>query len=246
VWNDVAFDLADAKLDLDKAQHYADLAIDAIAADFRSVDARHPTPGQLRAVANLAACWDTLGWVHFQKGDFDMAERYIRAAWMLDQNGEIGDHLAQTYDKLCQKDRAIETYALALAAPHFIPETRARLTLLLGGNSQIDDLVAKAEPKLTSLRAVPAGKILDTEAQADFWIVISRGEKVAHVDAVRFISGSDKLRALADRLRSLEYGDVFPDARPVKLLRRGTLSCSAKTGDCTFTLHRPEDVRTVD
>jgi hypothetical protein len=39
---------------------------------------------------------------------------------------------------------------------------------------------------------------------------------------------------------------MFPDPSPIRLIRRGTLACSASTGDCTFTLIRPEDVRSVN
>jgi len=241
VWNDIAFDLAEGKFDLDKAQEYADSAVRATTASIGKIDLQHVTPGQLREVTSLAACWDTLGWVHFQKGDLEIAERYIRGAWLLDQNGEMGDHLARFYEKRGEKDRAVETYALALAAPHSDPETRARLTLLLGGNSRIDDLVGKAALQLAPLRTIPAGKLRDEDAKADFWIALSSGEKTARADAVRFISGSEKMRPLADRLRSLDYGAMFPDGSPVKLIRRGTLSCSAKDGACVLILSRAED-----
>jgi tetratricopeptide (TPR) repeat protein len=246
VWNDIAFDLADSKFDLDKAQQYAESAVGATTAAFGKIDLQHVSPGQLREVTSLAACWDTLGWVHFQKGDLEIAERYIRAAWLLDQNGEVGDHLAQIYEKRGEKGRAIEAYALALAAPHFNPETRARLTLLLGGNSQIEDLVGKAAPQLAALRTIPVGELLDENAKADFFIALSPGEKTTRVDAVRFISGSERMRPLTGRLRSLDYGAMFPDASPVTLVRRGTLSCSAKDGDCVLILSRAEDVRTTD
>ena len=246
VWNDIAYNLAESKLDLDKAQQYAESAVRTTVAALGRIDLQHVTPGQLRQVTSIAASWDTLGWVHFQKGDLDFAERYIRAAWLLDQNGEMGDHLAQMYEKRGEKGRATETYALALAAPHSIPETRARLTLLLGGNSRIDDLVNKALPTLAALRTISAGKLLDESASADFFIVLSPGEKTAHVDSVRFISGSEKLRPLADRLRSLDYGEMFPDASAVKLVRRATLSCPAKNGDCVLILTRAEDARATD
>jgi hypothetical protein len=39
---------------------------------------------------------------------------------------------------------------------------------------------------------------------------------------------------------------MFPDAAPAKLVRRGTLTCSATTGSCTFTLTLPEDIRTLN
>ncbi|MBZ5696300.1 MAG: DUF3857 domain-containing protein [Acidobacteriia bacterium] len=244
VLNDIAYNLADGKTELDLAQHYAESAIASIAADVRGIDMAHLTNRQLNEIVSVAGCWDTLGWVSFQKGDLQTAERYINAAWLLDQDGEIGDHLAQIHDKLGEKDRAIHAFALALAAPGSVPDTRARLTLLLGGNSQIDDLVSKAKPELAALRTIPAGKLSTEDAQADFFVLLSPGEKQAHVDAVRFAGGSEKLRPLADRLRSLDYGAVFPDASPMKLVRRGTLTCSSQTGDCTFTLIRPENAHT--
>lgn len=246
VWNDIAFDLAESKLDLDEAQRYAESAVRAIAADLRTVDLQHLSAGQLRDSSLIAGCWDTLGWVHFQKGEIEIAERYVRAAWRLDQNGEVGDHLAQIYEKRGQKERAIHTYALALAASGAIPETRARLTLLLGGNSQIDDLMSKARPELAALRAIHAGKLLAEDAQANFLIVLVPGEKTARAEAARFISGSDSLRPLAARLGSLDYGEIFPDVSPTKIVRRATLSCSAKDGDCILALARPDDVSSVN
>ena len=164
----------------------------------------------------------------------------------MDAIGEVGDHLAQIYERLGQKDRAIHTYALALAAPNSVPETRARLTLLLGGNSQIDSLVTQAKPEIAALRAIPAGKLLDEEAQADFFILLSPTEKNARVDAVRFVSGSERLRPLADRLRALDYGVPFPDASPLQIVRRATLSCPGQGADCTLTLVPPEDVHAVN
>jgi hypothetical protein len=98
-------------------------------------------------------------------------------------------------------------FVLALAAPHSVPETRARLVILLGGNSGIDERVMQSQTELTSIRTLRAGKLLKEDAQADFWVLLSPGGKVAKVDAVKFISGSEKLRPFAaklhDRLRNI-------------------------------------------
>jgi tetratricopeptide (TPR) repeat protein len=249
VWNDIAYNLADSHIELDRAQQYAESAVSATAANLRNIDLKSLTPQQLGQVTAIGAFWDTLGWVYFQKGDLQKASRYITAGWLLDQHGEVGDHLAQIYDKLGDKDRAIHAYALALAAPHSVPETRARLTLLLKGNAGIDDLVNKARPELVSARSFVLKGLSKEDATADFLILLSPagadGSSVK-IEAVKFLSGSDALQSFVDQLRSLDYHTVFPDASPVKLVRRGTLSCSAKTGDCTFTLARPEDVRAVN
>jgi len=243
ILNEVAFNLADQKLALDKAERYAEVAIADASGDLRSVDLTHLTDAVLAQMEDMAAYWDTLGWIYFQKGDVDRATEYIRAAWVLSEDGEAGDHLAQIYAKSGDKQRAIHACALALAAPHATPETRARLTLLLGGNAPIDDLVSRAKPELEALRTIPAGRLLAEDARADFFILLSSGKKGADVDAVKFISGSEVLRPLSDRLRSLDYGAVFPDASPAKLIRRGTLSCHANAGDCELILLPPEEVR---
>ena len=242
VWNNIAYNLADRAVDLDRAQHYAESAITATEADLQRIDLSHLTPEHLNDVANLGAYWDTLGWVYFRKVDLTSAERYVRAAWMLDQSGEIGDHLAQIDEQLGQKARAIHEYALALAAPGSLLETRAKLILLLGGNTQIDTLVEQAGPDLAALRRIPAGKLDAEDVQADFLILLSPGEKSARAEDVRFIGGSDRLMPFSERLRSLDYGAVFPNRTPVKLVRRAILACAAKTGDCTLTLIRPEDL----
>jgi tetratricopeptide (TPR) repeat protein len=243
VWNDIAFNLADAKSNLDQAQHYAESAVDATAASISGADIQKVTQRQLQQVASLAECWDTLGWVYFQKGDLVSAERYIRAAWTLDQNGEIADHLGQIYEKRGDKDRAIKTYALALAAPGAIPETRARLTLLLGSNSGIDDLVAEAGPELAAARSIRAGNLFAGDAQADFFLAIAPQEKSARASAVRFISGSDELRGAGERLKLVNFGEMFPGASPAKLIRRATLTCSVKDAGCRLTLIPAADAK---
>jgi tetratricopeptide (TPR) repeat protein len=249
VWNNVAYALADAKLDLDKAQQYAESAVSATAANLRNADLTRLKLDNLNDVASISSYWDTLGWVYFEKGNLPAALRFVNAAWRLDQHGEMADHLARIYEAQGNRDKAISVFAQAMAAPHSVPETRARLTLLLGGNAKIDDLVAQAKPELTKLRIIPAGKIVPEDVSADFFILISplgTDGSSTKVEAIRFISGSEKLRPFEENLRRLDYGTMFPDASPVKLVRRGTLSCSAANTDCVFTLAIPEDIRTLN
>jgi Flp pilus assembly protein TadD/transglutaminase-like putative cysteine protease len=246
VWNNVAYALAEHNLELDKAAQYAESAIGATAATLRNIELSRLSLDDLNQVASLGVYWDTLGWIHFRKGDLDQAERYIRAAWLLNQHGEVGDHLAQIYEKRGDKQQAARRYAEAIAAAHSVPETRARLIVLLGGNAGIDELVAKSKPELTKIRMFPAGDLLKQNARADFFVLLSPGTKNPKVESVKFISGSQDLRPFTEKLRSLDFGPMFPDASPAKLVRRGTLTCSAATGSCTFSLTLPEDVRTLN
>jgi len=249
VWNDIAYNLADNKIELDKAQRYSESAISSTDADLRNIDLLHLTMEQMNEVASIGSLWDTLGWVYFEKGDLQKAVRYVNAAWQLDQHGEVADHLARIYEKLGDKDQAVHTFALALAAPHSVPETRARLILLLGGNAGIDDLVKKAAPEIASMRSFELNGLLKEDASADFLILLSpAGSDGASVkvEGAKFVSGSESLRPFADKLMSLDYATVFPDAAPAKLVRRGTISCSAKSGDCVFKLLIPEDVHSIN
>jgi Flp pilus assembly protein TadD len=246
VWNNVAYALAEHNLELDKAAQYAESAIAATAANLRNVELARLSLDDLKQVASVGVYWDTLGWVNFRKGDLDQAERYIRAAWLLNQHGEVGDHLAQIYEKHGEKEKAAHMYAEAIAAPHAVPETRARLIVLLGGNAGIDDLVAKSKPELQKSRVFPAGDLLQENARADFFVLLSPGPKNPIVEAAKFISGSQDLRPFTERLRALDFGPMFPDNSPAKIVRRGTLACNATTGTCTFTLTLPEEVRTLN
>jgi Flp pilus assembly protein TadD len=242
VWNNVAYHLANASIELDRAAQYAESAISATNASLRNMQLARLTPDDLAQVASLGVYWDTQGWIYFKKGDLDKAERCVRAAWLLNQQSEVGGHLAEIYEKRGQKQEAIRLYAEAIAAPHADPETRARLTLLLGENTQIDSLVAQAKARLAKSRIFPAGKLLAEKAEADFFILLAPGTKSAKVEAVKFIAGSPDLRPFAENLRTIDFGPMFPDASPTKLVRRGTLACSPP-GPCTFTLILPENAR---
>ncbi|HTU33031.1 MAG TPA: DUF3857 domain-containing protein [Candidatus Acidoferrum sp.] len=242
ILNEAAYTLAQQGTNLEQAQQYAEAAIHRTAATLEKADLAHATDANFAWAANLGVYWDTLGWVHYKQGNIAAAERYVRAAWLLTENGEVGDHLAQIYLKSGEKDAAIRQCALALGSSDPVPDTRARLMLLLGGNAQIEDLVGKQRPELERIRTFTLQLAIKEKASADFLIALSPGGTTsasAHADAVRFVRGDESLRPFAEDLRSIDYGEVFPDATPLKLIRRGTLVCSG-TGECKLSLSLPE------
>jgi len=64
----------------------------------------------------------------------------------------------------------------------------------------------------------------------------------AQAAEVKFIKGDEKLRSLTGALKSARYNLTLPDDTSTKVIRRGTLRCQPKTGECSFLLLRPEDV----
>ncbi len=246
VWNNIAYQLSLKGSHLDRAQQYAESAVSATAAALRNISLDRLTQKDLPLVPSLIAYWDTLGWVEFSQGNLEKAEKYVAAAWSLGYHGEVGDHLGQIYEKRGNKDLALQTYALSMNGLRPIPETRDRLASLTGGTSKADAAIAHYKEELEHLKTVELGKATQN-GNADFFILLSggTGEK-AKVDAVKFISGDEKLKAYTDALRTADYHLTFPDDTPVKILRRGTISCSVSSGKCEFVLTLPDDVRTVD
>jgi len=156
------------------------------------------------------------------------------------------DHLGQIYERMgpAQKGRAVASYAAALAAPHSLPETRARLTLLLGGNEQIEELVQHARERDVRSSLVFQAAVKD-DRTADFWVLFAPGAShpSAKVEVVQFAGGSESLQPFSEKLRSLPYGPILPDQAPIEIIRRGTLVCMARTGECTFRLIPADEVR---
>jgi len=247
IWNNVAYQLSLKKAHLDRAQQYAESAVSATATALRNLSLDRLTPQDLPLVPSLVAYWDTLGWVYFSQGNLDQAEKYVAAAWGLGQHGEVGDHLGQIYEKQGRKDLALRTYALGISGLRPIPETHDRLATLAGGSAKAEAAAAKCKDELQQARTIDLGKVAKETGSAEFFVLLSRGAGSATtVEGVKFVSGEDKLKIFSDALRTADYHLTFPDDTPVKILRRGILSCSTATGNCSFVLMLPDDVRSVD
>lgn len=246
VWNNIAYQLSLKQVHLDRAQQYAESAVTAITNALRNLSLDRVSDRDLAMVIELHANWDTLGWVYFARGDLNKAEKYVSAAWELGEYGEVGDHLAQIYEKRGRKDDAIRAYAEALSGLRPTPETRGRLASLIGGNSKVDSAVEKHRLDLQAMRTIKLGKFSGVSGAADFFIVLGSSANGARVNAAKFISGDEKLKTLTSALETAKIDFTFPDDVPTKILRRGVLSCSKATGECEFVMMLPEDVHSVD
>ena len=247
--NDVAYFLSDKGVQLDKALQYADSAVTTTAITLRNVEASSLKLDDLYYVASLAAYWDTLGWVYFQKGDLDAAEKYIRAAWTLQQHGDVGYHLGMIEEKRGKKDEAIRFYAQATEAFRSSPEARESL-FKLSTPPVIDKLRQKAKQELRELNVIDMGQLvpnLQKPIQAEFYLVFGPdATRNAQVLDVKFINGVDSLKSATPALKALKYSLVFPDSAQTKIIRRGALHCIPKPGGCTFTMISPDLITSVD
>jgi tetratricopeptide (TPR) repeat protein/transglutaminase-like putative cysteine protease len=98
-WNNAAWQLCLAGKRLERAREWAESAVVATAAHLRSLVAEQVTESNLPLTRSLVSYWDTLGWVHFRRGDFESAEPYLRAADALMPNHEITEHYRQLRER---------------------------------------------------------------------------------------------------------------------------------------------------
>ncbi|HEX5835350.1 MAG TPA: DUF3857 domain-containing protein [Pyrinomonadaceae bacterium] len=249
VLNDIAYYLAVKGVQLDKALQYAESAVASMANELRNVEASNLTLDDLQNVASLAAYWDTLGWVYFQRGELDAAEKYLKAAWVLQQHSEVGHHVGAVAEKRGNKQEAIRLFAQGAVADRVMPEARESLLKLTSADA-VEKLLETARAELPSYSKFDLGQLvpnLKEPAEAEFFVVIGPdASRTAQVVEVKFIKGAESLKAVGLQLKSVKYSLVFPDAAPTKIVRRGALRCVPKPGPCTFTLVSPDLVTSVD
>ena len=249
VLNDIAYFLAVKGVQLDKALQYAESAVTSMANSLRNVEASNLTIEDLQNVAALAAYWDTLGWVYFQKGDLDAAERYLRAAWILQQHSEVGHHVGMVAEKRGKKHEAIRLYAEGVVAERVMPEARESLLKLISADA-VETVLETARKELPLYNRLELGALmpdLKAPAEAEFFVVIAPdSSRNAQIVDVKFIKGVDSLKPLAAKLKSARLPLVFPDSSPTKIVRRGSLLCLPEGGPCTFTMISPDRITSVD
>jgi hypothetical protein len=169
---------------------------------------------------------------------------------VLDQHSEVGDHLGQIYEKMGDKQDAARLYALAIVAPHKVPEAEQHLKSLLPDSKQDQKEIDRAREQLAAMRSVSLPWTGAKSASAEFFLTFvapaNPGPASIKAEQVKFISGDESLRPYAEKLQAQDFNIDFPDQTPIKLIRRGTLSCSDSSHQCQFVLKLPEDVRTID
>ncbi|MGC2280210.1 MAG: TonB family protein [Candidatus Acidiferrales bacterium] len=240
--NTVAWEMAEMNSHLDRAETIVKSAIASVSADTNSTDLSALSRADTGRMFDLAAYWDTLGWVKFQAGDIPQAEKYIAAAWGLCEFTAIGDHLGQIYEKEGRKADAITVYEITLAKPAAMPETRPRLAALLPPGADIDAQITEAKTKRSAGEGIKFPNSANVNDFGEVWLLLKPGPTVADV---QFINATDALKSTATEIRAIHFPDTFPDATPVTLIRRAKIICSHDSKDCNLSLIPADEVLSV-
>jgi hypothetical protein len=229
-------------VDQGRAEELVKSAIAAEAALTLPIDLDNLSMADNGLMCNIAAYWDTLGWIKFLSGDIPQAENYIGSAWGLCEYSEIGDHLGQIYEKEGRKEDAILQYEITLGKRAPIPETRPRLAALLPPQVDVEAKIKAAKETGAADTFIKFSNSGTAEGNAEIWLVLTPGPSVG---AVKFISGSDSLRATAADIRAMKFPNTFPDSTEMKLLRRASVTCSNVTHECRVGLVSADAVTSV-
>jgi tetratricopeptide (TPR) repeat protein len=237
--NNVAYELSVANTHLDLADTWSTRAVHAVELELNR--ARVPFQSQIMFYTNqIAAFWDTLGWIKFQKHDLAAAQKYLIASAQLASDPTVTSHLGRVYEAQNQTDDAIEAYAEALALKPAArgmsddeKEAQKGLTSFLGGDALIESRVKAARAAMADRRSVSIPNSGALIGVSEYMLIVGPGSKLA--DVMPFTS-DDPLAAMTSMVRAATVPQSFPDDVIQKLPRMGTLSCPSADRPCTLTL----------
>jgi tetratricopeptide (TPR) repeat protein len=229
--NNVAYEMAEAGTNLAEALGYSQRSIRDVEERSQKMDFQNIQKADLQLAQAITAYWDTLGWIYFKMGDLARAESYLTPAWQLRQEGVVGDHLGQVYEKQKKLPAALHMYNLALEANPRLEETPARMRNL--ANVPLPEKRLNAREELNLMRTIHLPTITATNASADFDVLLLASGKI---EKANFSSGSEALKSAGKMLENVQSGDTLPPASTARLIRRGILSCSSYTG-CNFVFY---------
>lgn len=242
--NNIGYALADANKQLPLALVYAQKAVLQEEQAAGKVQLAGLNTQDLAHTTALSAYWDTLGWVYFQMGKLDQAEKYLNAAWALSQAPDMADHLAQVYEKEHRKKEAVHMFRVALSTSRdreFTSKINDHL-VQLGAGMDTNPLEFDGSGELSQARTFPVSGLQSDTGAAEFFLLLGSGGKV---EDAKFISGADELKDAGKSLTSINFNVSMPDSGPERLVRRGFLICRPTT-HCMFVLQPPSYVRVIN
>lgn len=256
--NNVSYSLAEAKISLDLARQYGEDSLDEL--DDEAHQAESSDTDGLQVTYMYSLVWDTLGWVHFQQGDYKRAEGLTRAAWLLGEEMLVAEHLGEIYEKEGKNQQAAHMYELALAvSPVPVFASTPRLVQRPDLDRSLTDEVVGRYQKLTGkkpaidVHRLPNGEWSQTPAEQ-----LRRSREVKVVNqanlsgtgifnlvltpektAVQFVSGDDDFKPLAAKLEKAHYPLQFPpDREGTTLVVRLDVNCHPSES-CVASIVKP-------
>lgn len=233
VWNNAAYMLAENDQALDLAQQYADSALKGIYERLNQLESGSIRLPDFIFMAQLATTWDTMGWIHYKSGHLDLAEKYVRASWILAQNPESAEHLGEIYEKMHNIPEATRFYAMSVK-PSFRgplgPDKGRDHLMKLVGRPRSEQVIQARVNEPSQSRTIHLGNIAPAGTKGEFYFIFAPGPKIV---AIQLNSGDPRLtETLHKQEGKIAASVLFPENAPQKLVREGFVMCSAYYKSC--------------
>lgn len=250
-FNDAAYEMSNADLNLPIALDYATKAVRRVEEESQKTELTDLKMEDLQRVQMVAAYWDTLGWVDDRMSNLEESERYLLAAWRLTQDGVVASHLCQVYERVHKIESAEQMCRLAVyrmsASGQATPSgykteldgAQKRLDHLTGGAGKSKNMVDTSE-LVSRERTFKLPRFMPGTESAEFFVLLASDgkSKTFKVEGVKFISGSYKMKLEGKQLTGIDFKVPAPSNIPTRFVRRGILGCYQYSG-CSFVLFDP-------
>jgi tetratricopeptide (TPR) repeat protein len=228
--NDSAYELAEAGEELPADETAARKAVEKLTEESKTWTLDESSQTLTAKSRQLAAVWDTLGWILYREGKLDDAEGFLKAAWVNAQSDTIAEHVGRLEAARGKENEALTTYRLGIAASQ--PGTeRKKLQALAdalekkGAKSSVTDW----PKKLQESREIPLGSANGLNGVAEYKLLLS-GDKL--VEAKK--SGDKDLPGGEERVKEAKLVGFLPAGSDANLVRMGMLNCHS--GVCELVL----------
>jgi hypothetical protein len=127
--------------------------------------------------------------------NLDQAEKYISASWKLDQSPTVGKHLGEIYQKKDKRDAALRMFHEALlvsSGPDGGNDEEIQRHIAEVENSKARGVSPATLTELNEMRAIRLPRIIQGQASADFFLLVSPGGKIENVKSSTGLTSSNR------------------------------------------------------
>lgn len=236
--NIIASTYADNDLNLNDALKYSQEALKDIEERTRKIQIDKVDADDFQTAPQLAAYWDSFGWVEFKRGQYALAEEYLNASWNLTQSANVADHLGQTYEKEGKTREAITAYNRATFTIAGATHARERLSALrstIPGGVGMTQIAVSVQ----DVRTFKMPRIYSGSASAKFRILFAPGKPAE----AKFVDGSEDLQAKGEAaIKAFDFKIPFPHDSQAEILRTGLFDCETAVPQCMLVLVPPDSL----
>lgn len=229
IWTFAGWQLAQHGMEMAWAEELSRKTLTHAADTMKSLTLTAVTDDHWDLVERIGWSWDAIGWIHFQKGNSQLAERYVKAAWMLAGEAAMMDHLGQIYEKQARLADAGSAYLTALALDQSSKPTAERAHRILGKNADLTNLLAAAPKTAFMERPVRVSPGKPVDGRAELTVMVKLNGSIAEA---LFGKGDEALRALVTTVRATTFPMPFPDDMISQLPLDMRVQCRSNPAEC--------------